>query len=211
MAHPPGVLALADWRRQVSQLYAAVRAHNRPRAAWQIWREGRAALLRDHPESPLDGPARADFADPSFFDYDDALRFAVEVEAGAPGEAFESDLGRDGVIVMRAVGRTKGLADALGTELTLYRIDGYGGGLFLPFADATAGSETFGGGRYVLDTIKGADLGQEGARLVVDFNFAYNPSCAYSPAWTCPLAPLGNRLPSPVRAGEQAPQEAVPR
>jgi uncharacterized protein (DUF1684 family) len=192
-------------------LYAAVRAHHRPRAAWQIWCEGRAALLRDHPQSPIEARARADFADPSFFNYDEALRFAVEVEAVASGEAFEADLGRDGVIVMRAVGRTAGLAGALGAELTLYWIDGYGGGLFLPFADATAGGETFGGGRYVLDTIKGADLGQEGARLVVDFNFAYNPSCAYSPAWTCPLAPPGNRLPSPVRAGEQARREAVLR
>ncbi len=88
-------------------------------------------------------------------------------------------------------------------RLTLYWIEGYGGGLFLPFADRTNGAETYGGGRYVYDTIKGADLGKVGRRVVLDFNFAYNPSCAYSPRWICPLAPAENRLPFPVSAGEK--------
>ena len=141
-----------------------------------------------------------------YFDYDEALRFVVEIEAVAGGgDKIETDLGADGVVTMHAAGSTLGLAGALGAELMLFWIDGYGGGLFLPFTDATSGSETYGGGRYVLDTIKGADLGQDGDRLVVDFNFAYNPSCAYSPAWTCPLAPSENRLPTAVRAGERAP------
>jgi len=82
----------------------------------------------------------------------------------------------------------------------------YGGGVFLPFADATSGRETYGAGRYLLDTIKGADLGAvPDGQAVLDFNFAYNPSCAYSNRYVCPLAPRGNRLPAPVRAGEQAP------
>jgi uncharacterized protein (DUF1684 family) len=68
--------------------------------------------------------------------------------------------------------------------------------------DASAGRTTYGGGRYVLDTIKGADLGSAGAALVVDLNFAYNPSCAYDPAWACPLAPAGNVLDVEVVAGE---------
>ena len=53
--------------------------------------------------------------------------------------------------------------------------------------------------------MKGADLGTEGDRLVLDFNLAYNPSCAYDPRWVCPLAPPANRLPVPVRAGELVP------
>ena len=93
---------------------------------------------------------------------------------------------------------------------TLYWITGYGGGLFLPFGDATAPGETFGGGRYVLDAIKGADLGTRDGRLIVDFNFAYNPSCAHTPAWTCPLAPPENHLPTPIRAGEMAPPGSGP-
>ena len=86
--------------------------------------------------------------------------------------------------------------------LDLFWLEGYGGGLFVPFRDATAGSETYGAGRYLLDTVKGADLGVESGRLVFDFNFAYNPSCAYDPRWACPLAPPGNRLSVEARAGD---------
>jgi uncharacterized protein (DUF1684 family) len=88
-------------------------------------------------------------------------------------------------------------------SLDLYWLEAYGGGLFLPFADATSGGETYGAGRYLLDTVKGADLGMDGAQLVLDFNFAYNPSCAYDPRWVCPLTPPENRLAVPVRAGER--------
>jgi uncharacterized protein (DUF1684 family) len=87
--------------------------------------------------------------------------------------------------------------------LDVYWLEGYGGGLFLPFADATSGSETYGAGRYLLDTVKGADLGSSEEELVLDFNFAYNPSCAYDPQWVCPLAPAANRLGVPVRTGER--------
>ena len=64
---------------------------------------------------------------------------------------------------------------------------------------------TYGGGRYLVDTIKGADLGRhaELATVVVDFNFAYNPSCAYDPGWACPLAPPGNVLRVEVPVGER--------
>ena len=83
-------------------------------------------------------------------------------------------------------------------------IMGYGGGIFLPFGDLTCGRETYGGGRYLLDTIKHADLGHEDAGLVIDFNYAYNPSCAYSPRWSCPLTPPENRLPVAIPVGEQS-------
>jgi uncharacterized protein (DUF1684 family) len=88
--------------------------------------------------------------------------------------------------------------------LTLFWIQGYGGGLFLPFKDSTNGSETYGGGRYLYDTIKGADLGASPDAVLLDFNFAYNPSCAYSPQWTCPLAPAENTLRVRIEAGERA-------
>ena len=74
--------------------------------------------------------------------------------------------------------------------------------MFLPFRDATSGNTTYGGGRYLLDTAKGADLGSAGDALVLDFNFAYHPSCVYDPKWVCPLAPLANRLAVAVEAGE---------
>ncbi|HET6230785.1 MAG TPA: DUF1684 domain-containing protein, partial [Longimicrobiaceae bacterium] len=76
----------------------------------------------------------------------------------------------------------------------------------LPFADATSGVDTYGGGRYLYDTIKGADLGAHERTIVLDFNFAYNPSCAYDERWSCPLAPAENRLGFEVRAGERVPR-----
>jgi uncharacterized protein (DUF1684 family) len=88
-------------------------------------------------------------------------------------------------------------------ELELYWLEGYGGGVFLPFRDATAGAETYGAGRYLLDTVKGSDLGMQDGRLVLDFNFAYNPSCSYDDRWACPLAPPANRLEAVIRAGER--------
>ena len=88
-------------------------------------------------------------------------------------------------------------------SLDLYWLDSYGGGVYLCFADATSGAETYGAGRYLLDTVKGSDLGERNGKLVLDFNFAYNPSCSYDPRWVCPLAPPGNRLALPIRAGER--------
>ncbi len=192
---------LWDWRRRVAALYGEVRAEPDPQAAWQRWQAVRADLFRAHPQTPLDPGAPA----PAYFPYDPALRLAAALSPlDAPEELFPA--GPDGELRMRPFARTDGLAAALGGELTLYWLLGYGGGVFLPFADVTSGRETFGAGRYLLDTIKGADLGAlPDGRAVLDFNFAYNPSCAYSPRWTCPLAPAANRLPAAVRAGERTP------
>ena len=91
-------------------------------------------------------------------------------------------------------------------ELSLWWIKAYGGGLFLPVRDATCGKGTYGGGRYLTDTVKGTHgrglqvLG--GSRVRLDFNYLYNPSCAYDDQWLCPLAPPENRLTVPIEAGE---------
>jgi uncharacterized protein (DUF1684 family) len=76
----------------------------------------------------------------------------------------------------------------------------------VPVKDATSGTATYGGGRYLIDTVKGADLGGDQGTLILDFNFAYNPLCAYDPAWACPLAPAGNTLGRSLLAGELMPQ-----
>ena len=205
MTPSPDPLGLADWRRRTAELYAAVRAQADARAAWNLWRRERKRLFREHPHSPLEPARRRDYSGPRYFDYAPGLRFGVDVEAPSDVSAQSCDLGEDGVIRLHPAGCTRGLADTLGAELVLFWIGGYGGGLFLPFADASAGSETYGGGRYLLDTIRSADLGTAEGRLVLDFNFAYNPSCAYAPRWTCPLAPPENELPVVVRAGERVP------
>jgi uncharacterized protein len=202
-SHVRDMITLADWRRRLYELYASIRANADPAQAWRLWRNRRDALLRDHPQSPLSSSERATFAGLSYFNYDPAARHLVDLEPIERDAPETQSLRDDGQIRLSPFARTRGLADPLGGELVVYWIAGYGGGIFLPFADGTSGRETYGGGRYLLDGIKGADLGMSGDRLVLDFNFAYNPSCAYGPRWSCPLAPPHNRLPKPVRAGEQ--------
>ncbi|MGH2657297.1 MAG: DUF1684 domain-containing protein [Actinomycetota bacterium] len=196
-------LDLLDWKRRVFALYAEIRTAADPRAAWDRWRVVRRELIATHPQSPIrDGGERAAFEGPWYFDHDPAARVTAEVEEAEPQRVVVEG-SADGRFEMTRVGTARfelyGDRGALG----LYWVEGYGGGLFLSFRDATSGAETYGAGRYLLDTVKGADLGLEEGRLVLDFNLAYQPSCSYDPAWACPLAPPENRLPVPVRAGER--------
>ncbi len=195
------MIDLWDWRRQVADLYTRVRAIEDPQAAWELWCATRTALFACHPQSPIPPEDRAGFTAIPVFPYDPALRLLVSL-VPCQGEALHLDAGADGTVTARPLARTEALGP-LGGALTLYWIGGYGGGVFLPFTDATSGRETYGGGRYLLDTIKGADLGEREGRVVLDFNFAYAPSCAHSPRYVCPLAPAGNRLAGAVRGGER--------
>ncbi|OYW58662.1 MAG: hypothetical protein B7Z40_22655 [Bosea sp. 12-68-7] len=195
--------SLHDWRRQVADLYAAVRAMP-GEEGWHHWRGVRDRLFREHPQSPLSTTARAQFRGVDCFAYDPALRFTVATVPAREREVIRVEAGKDGTMTLLPFALTDGLGQPLGKELTLYWIEGYGGGVFLPFGDATNGRESFAGGRYLLDTIKSADLGSDGGgRLILDFNFAYYPSCAYSEAWVCPLSPPENRLPGAILAGER--------
>lgn len=196
---------LWDWRRRISELYAAVREASDPAAGWALWRQERDALFRSHPSTPLDAEQRAGFTGLGYFNYDPRWRLLVDLEeANAEPELLSG--GEDGDVSLVPFARTAGLGPPLGRELTLYWIAGYGGGVFLPFKDGTAGRSSFGGGRYLLDTIKGTDLGAiEDGRIVLDFNFAYNPSCAYSPRWICPLSPAANTVSAAIEAGEMTP------
>lgn len=195
-------LQLTDWRRRVAEIYADVRAAEQPHVAWAAWVAARSELFATHPQSPnfaLDADQRGEI---SYFPYDPTYRHQVDlVSIDSEPEAWP--IGQDGVLNLQAFARTDGLAAHYGQELLVYWISGYGGGVFLPFADVTSGHETYGGGRYVLDTIKGADLGMASGQLLVDFNFAYYPSCAHSAEWVCPLAPAANRLPVPIKAGQR--------
>jgi uncharacterized protein len=199
-------LALLDWKRRVFALYAAVRAEPDAARAVSRWRAGRDALFAEHPQSPLPAARRAGFRGLAYFPFDPAARVTAEV-AAAESKRFEleASAGEPMAFVRFAVARFR-LGDS-DCELELYWLDAYGGGLFVPFADATSGTETYGAGRYLLDTVKGADLGTENGRLVLDFNLAYNPSCSYDPRWACPLSPPANRLAVPVRAGERYAEE----
>jgi uncharacterized protein (DUF1684 family) len=192
-------LDLLDWKRRISDLYSAIRGADDPAAGWRLWRDERSALFASHPQSAVPEGVRGAYDGPHLFPYDPAWRLLAEVEPAERRE-FELPSSDGGTMVFSRFGIARA-GDAI--ELEVYWLEGYGGGVFLPFADATSGEETYGAGRYMLDTVKGADLGAEDGRLILDFNFAYQPSCSYDPRWTCPLAPRANRLSMPVRAGER--------
>jgi uncharacterized protein (DUF1684 family) len=202
ISHP--YVDLLDYRRSVAGIYAAVRqgAHE-PAESWRAFRAGRDALFRAHPQSALSDAQKHSFAGLRYYDYDPALRFLLPLDTAVEPEVFEIALEHDGVVRIQRFGRVHFQAGGQALALSLFWVMGYGGGVFLPFRDQTNSRGSYGGGRYLLDTIKHADLGQIGGRLVIDFNFAYNPSCAYNSRWQCPLAPAENRLPAAIPAGER--------
>jgi uncharacterized protein (DUF1684 family) len=198
------LLELADWKRIVAELYAAVRSEADPAVAWRRWRAARDRLFAEHPQSPLPPNARTSFDGLSYFDYEPGLRVFASVEPAAP-ERLEIPTSTGGRYAFTRFAIARFEAGGGPASLEVFWLEGYGGGVFVSFRDATSGHESYGPCRYLLDTVKGADLGMAGERLVLDFNFAYNPSCAYDARWTCPLAPPANRLAFAVRAGERAP------
>ncbi|RZS87550.1 hypothetical protein EV189_2981 [Motilibacter rhizosphaerae] len=194
-------LTLLDWRRRVSELYAAVRAEPVPERAHRLWRAGRDDLLRTHAQSPLppDSPLRETGV--PCWDYDPAVRFELPVVPVEDGVVRRVPTG-DVTIVQRLVGRVD-LPEPVGGSLGVWELQQYAQGIFVPLRDATAGTTTYGAGRYLLDTAKSADLGGTADTLVIDLNFAYHPSCRYDSRWVCPLAAAENRLERPVQAGER--------
>lgn len=191
-------MTLLAWRRTVAALYAEVRADPDPARAWQRWREGRDRLFATHPDSPIPVTDRSGFAGLRYLPYNPELRFTLPVEPAEP-HRMQVPTATDGIVPFTRIGRLR--LPEFGS-LDVWWLDSYGGGVFIPIRDGNP--DTYGGGRYLIDTVKGADLGGDGDRLVVDLNYAYNPSCAYDAAWSCPLAPPGNTLAIPVPGGELA-------
>lgn len=198
-------ITLADWRRQVAELYAAVRQHGDPSRAWHDFRVARDRLFKTHPQSPLTTEQKAGFVSLSYFPYNPAWRLTGTLESRVHHDTFAIQLPAEGMLRYTRVAHVHFSVQGKPSMLSLFWLEGYGGGLFLPFRDATNGHATYPGGRYLYDTIKGADLNSNAGEFILDFNFAYNPSCAYNDQWVCPLPPPENRLPLAVPAGEQSP------
>jgi uncharacterized protein len=214
MTPQPTWLDLYNYRKIVGALYRS--CHDRLRrgedaaAVWRSFRTMKDALYRGHPQSPL---ARGTFTELHYFAYDPTWRVAATLTP-EPTES-STDLPASGAHAMPFRRAARACFSHAGTDvdLVVYWIDVYGGGLFLPFRDASNTTETYGGGRYLFDTVKGSDFeqvdggsvgGYTGGRIILDFNYAYNPSCAYDARWICPLAPPENRLSFEIRAGELA-------
>lgn len=206
-------LTLADWRRRVATLYAEVRAMSAtdPATALAHWRAVRERLYREHPQSPVPMDARGDFQ-ARHFDHDPGLRFHAVVEPATVPETATLALPNSGsdTLSFSRIGRVR-LPFAEGDRaLSVFWMAGYAGGIFIPFRDDTNGTSTYAAGRYLVDAAKSADLGADPGpepgswALILDFNFATQPSCAFDPRWSCPLAPPENRLDLEVRAGERS-------
>ena len=195
-------LDLVDWRRRVGDLYRITGADSVAR-----FRRGRDELFRTHPQSPIEPEERESFGGLRYFDHDPAYRVGARLEPGDGSELAIDTGGEDGVVRYRRIGRLRFMLAGEDCALTVLSLVQYAGGLFVPFRDHTSGHETYGGGRYLFDTAKDTDglvleVTPGSADVVIDFNFAYNASCAYSPRWACPLAPPENHLQVAVRAGE---------
>ncbi|MEO6605307.1 MAG: DUF1684 domain-containing protein [Aeromicrobium sp.] len=194
-------LSLVDWRRQVNEMYAAVRADSDHAGAHERWRMDRDRLFRYHPQTPLmdDDPLRETGL--PYWPYDPALRLDVEMKPSTEEDRVV-EAGDDGQLAMKLIGHVT-LPDNVGGTLDVWWLHQYGGGIFLPLRDGTSGDGSYGGGRYVLDTAKGSWLGGHEDHLVLDLNYAYHPSCRYNPRWQCPLAPPGNTITVRIEAGEK--------
>jgi len=200
---PQPYLDLVDWRRRVGDLYRI----SGPDALTQF-RVARDELFRTHPSSAIEPEERGSFGGLHYFDHDPSYRVSARVEPGDGTELVIDTGGEDGAVTYRRVGRLAFTLDGQECGLTVLSLVQYAGGLFVPFRDRTSGKETYGGGRYLFDTAKDTDglvleVTSGSSEVVLDFNYAYNASCAYSPRWACPLAPPENHLPVAIRAGEK--------
>ena len=193
-------LTLLDWRRKTAELWSEARRSSPtdPKDALDRFRLGKDDLFRLHPDTPLAADALDGFSGLRYWDHDPTLRFSAPVEPMAAEPTTATSVSGDTFALRRI-----GLARLPVGDLEVYWIDVYGGGIFVPFRDGTSGTETYGAGRYLLDTVKGADLGGDADGLVLDFNYAYHPSCVYDAKWSCPLAPRANWLSVPIEAGER--------
>lgn len=159
------------------------------------FRTAKDRFFKEHPQSPLTDDQRARFGGLRYFPERPELRLALPVEPLAEAAPMVMQTSTGDSRSYRRLGRLRFTVDDQEVALTLFADEA--GGLFLPFADALAGSETYGAGRY-LEPEQLAD-----GRVLIDFNLAYNPYCAYNDAWSCPITPPENRLKVAIRAGER--------
>jgi uncharacterized protein len=164
------------------------------------FRAAKDAFFRDDPRSPLMPEQRSSFEGLAYFEEDPRLviRAPLETEGIDPTERIVMQTTTGDERVYRRAGKVRFEVDGDPAEITLFSSRDMHE-LFLPFRDATSGSETYGAGRYLEVEPPASD-----GSVVVDLNYAYNPYCAYNPEWSCPIPPGENWLAVPIRAGERS-------
>lgn len=161
------------------------------------YRREKDDFFRTHPQSPLTPGQRSAFRGLAYYDEAPELAIVIEPEPFAEPEVIDMQTSTGDSARYLRWARVRFDVDDHPAELTVYRNPG-SDEMFLPFQDANAGGETYGAGRY-LDVSQLPD-----GKLLLDFNYAYNPYCAYNDGWSCPLPPAENRLHVAIRAGEKA-------
>lgn len=210
----PDYLDLYDYRLRVITLYQkrnrAIQNGEDPALVLEQFRKGRDLLFATHPQSALNEQQKLDFTGLHYFSYNPALCIEVKLETEIEHTQQQVAMNANESMMMTTVGQVHFVLEATPVALSVYWLDIYAGGLFLPFRDTTCPEQSYGGGRYLFDTMKGSDFlpdsnihhPEDWKHMILDFNYAYNPSCAYNDRWFCPLAPRENRLAVPIRAGE---------
>ena len=216
----PTWLDLYDYRNCVAAMYrertSALIAGDDGLDVAMRFRTKKDSLFTNHPQSPMSSEERQTFQGLSYFPYDPAFSVEAILEPAEDSDEIPFETGASHTSLLKRAGKVTFTLAGVDVHLTVFWIDVYGGGLFLPFRDTTCPEESYGGGRYLFDTVKGSDFlsapgepgvastqGYLGGRILLDFNYAYNPSCAYDVRWICPLAPRENWLHAAVSAGER--------
>ena len=153
-------------------------------------------IARDH-HSPLTDEQKTAFTGLRYYDENPDLRLELDLKEYETKEVVEMQTSTGDVASYSRWGTLSFEVEGEPAQLTVYK-DLDGGELFLPFADATSGDETYGAGRYL--DVQPLPCN----KVLADFNYAYNPYCAYNEQWSCPLTPLENRIKVPIRAGEKS-------
>lgn len=163
------------------------------------YRHRRDHFFAEHPHSPLSESQRAEFAGLDYFpeSADLALNLPLDESGAEVGQAVDIPTSDGKAKSFSRAGRIRFEVEGVPVELTVFK-DSDRGSLFIPFRDASAGHETYELGRYL------EPQARPDGRLDVDFNYAYNPFCAYGSGWSCPIPPAENWLPIAIPAGERA-------
>jgi uncharacterized protein (DUF1684 family) len=163
------------------------------------FRQRKDGFFRDHPRSPLTPEQRAAFEGLSYFPEEPGLvvRAPLRTDGVDREERIAMQTTTGGEQAYRRAGVVRFEVDGQPAQVTLFASPEMRE-LFLPFRDRTSGSETYGAGRYLEVEPPGPD-----GEVEIDFNYVYNPYCAYNPDWSCPIPPGENWLAVPIRAGER--------
>ncbi len=167
------------------------------------FRERKDTFFKEHEQSPLTPEQKEEFTNLSYYPENPDLSLIVELDTSGEGVGEEITVGTMTGEAKQYVRMGRFTVEVDGEEATLTVFqDTTNGKLFLPFRDATADDETYSVGRYLDPKVR------PDGRLVVDFNMAYNPYCAYNTGWMCAIPPFENRITIPIRAGEKIPEFA---